>query len=60
MGFRGGGQIDPPQRILVLKYPGGDRVKNHIYIKTKQDIISMLVIFHINMKNNHNNDDTDI
>ena len=28
MGFRGGGQIDPPQRILVFKYPSGDRVKN--------------------------------
>jgi len=27
MGFRGGGQIDPPQRILVFKYPSGDRVK---------------------------------
>ena len=26
MRFRGGGQIDPPQRILVFKYPSGDRV----------------------------------
>ena len=28
MGFRGGGQIDPPQRILVFKYPSGDRVNS--------------------------------
>ena len=27
MGFRGGGQIDPPQHILVFKYPTRDRVK---------------------------------
>ena len=28
MGFRGGGgQIDPPQHILVFKYPSRDRVK---------------------------------
>ena len=26
MGFRGRGQIDPPQRILVFKYPSRDRV----------------------------------
>ena len=28
MGFRGGGQIDPPQRILVFKYPSRDRVNS--------------------------------
>ena len=27
MGFRGVGQIDPPQRILAFKYPSRDRVK---------------------------------
>ena len=25
----GGGQIDPPQHILVFKYPSRDRVKSH-------------------------------
>ena len=25
--LRGGGQIDPPQHILVFKYPSRDRVK---------------------------------
>ena len=25
--LEGGGQIDPPQRLLVFKYPSGDRVK---------------------------------
>jgi len=29
MEFRGGGgQIDPPQHILVFKYPSRDRVKS--------------------------------
>ena len=28
MGFRGGVKVTPPQRILVFKYPSGDRVKN--------------------------------
>ena len=29
MGFRGGGvKLTPPQRILVFKYPSGDRVKD--------------------------------
>ena len=32
MGFRGGGQIDPPQHILVFKYPIRDRVKNYSII----------------------------
>ncbi len=27
MGFRGGVKLTPPQRILVFKYPSGDRVK---------------------------------
>ena len=30
MGFRGGVKLTPPQRILVFKYPSGDRVKNTI------------------------------
>ena len=35
MGFRGGGQIDPPQSILVFKYPSRDRVKRHfLYVHT--------------------------
>jgi len=30
MGFRGGGvKLTPPQRILVFKYPSGDRVNNN-------------------------------
>ena len=28
--LEGGGQIDPPQRILVFKYPSRDRVKSSI------------------------------
>ena len=36
MGFRGGGQIDPPpQRILVFKYPSGDRVKKLEFKKSR-------------------------
>ena len=27
LGFRGGGQLDPPQHIHVFKYPSRDRVK---------------------------------
>ena len=29
MGFRGGGLIDPPQHILVFKYPSRDRVNGY-------------------------------
>ena len=33
MGFRGGGQIDPPPlRFLVFKYPSRDRVKKNFFI----------------------------
>jgi len=31
MGFRGGGQIAPPQHILVFKYPSRDRVDKMVY-----------------------------
>jgi len=32
MGFRGGVKLTPPQRILVFKYPSGDRVKEQGYL----------------------------
>ena len=40
MGFRGGGQIDPPQRILVFKYPSGDRVN-------MRNVDCSIVVFHV-------------
>ena len=33
--LEGGGQIDPPQHILVFKYPSRDRVKHSLYYLQK-------------------------
>ena len=46
MGFRGGGgQIDPPQHILVFKYPSRDRVKlENFKLQEKSKFLNVVLI----------------
>ena len=44
MEFRGGGQIDPPQHILVFKYLSRNRVNEDVELLPCVDIASVAVI----------------